>query len=433
MSRFIPALAVALAASLNLAATADAGTPRDARGFVDQVGVNVHLYYGDTAYGNYRMVKQRLRELGVRHVRDVSDPDHRQWFYDRVNDLSSNGIKSTLVACPLGNGGWTVGYDQTLYDLKNKVRGALDGVEGVNEPDQAPYANRYVQARDCEFWLNRQSKDGTYGKPLGVPVLGPALAFSSNSPLLGNIGDRADQAAFHPYPGGHPPSGRGYTLASQRSDTLRTEFPGRSVSIQATETGYHDAVNCSGCGHKPTSQRAAAIYMPRLWLEYEQAGVRRAFSYELVDQFPDAGRSDPEKNFGLFENDWSYKPVASALKNMIGFLDSPSASPRTPFSYSLSNTADPDGTGPRGAVKDMLFQKADGSWWLALWQDSSAWDPDARQDIDNQATTVRVSLERTMNVVGYRPTQSTGSVGSVRAQSFSAGVDDDVLLVKLTD
>ena len=53
------------------AAAADAEPARPADGFVDFVGVNTHLGYYDTTYRDYESIlKPRLLELGVRHIRD---------------------------------------------------------------------------------------------------------------------------------------------------------------------------------------------------------------------------------------------------------------------------------------------------------------------------------------------------------------------------
>ena len=43
---------------------------QSARAFGDSVGVNVHLLFEDTSYGRFDVVRSRLRELGVRYVRD---------------------------------------------------------------------------------------------------------------------------------------------------------------------------------------------------------------------------------------------------------------------------------------------------------------------------------------------------------------------------
>ncbi len=52
-------------------ATANAESARAADAFVDFFGVNTHLGYYDTAYRDYEgIVKPRLLELSVRHIRD---------------------------------------------------------------------------------------------------------------------------------------------------------------------------------------------------------------------------------------------------------------------------------------------------------------------------------------------------------------------------
>ncbi len=433
------ALTLAILALGLLPATSAAATPHDARAFVDSIGVNTHLYFTDTAYADFAMTKQRLQELGVRHVRDGFDPGRRQWFFDRVNSLGAAGIKSTLIGCRFPN---KYDWQHFVDDAKNKVRGSLDAVEGVNEPELQEGGTHdggawWNDARGCNYWtyqLMKGTHSQEYGPPYNLPIYGPS-ATGTAFKKLGNLWEprHADGGNMHPYPGARNPSGPdSYPFARSMAEIREWNFEGRGVPVVATETGYHDAVNCAGCGHHPISQQGAAIYLPRLFLEHARAGVERTFTYELVDVLPDPERDEPEKNFGLFENDWSYKPAAHALRNTIALLDSPSASPRTPLGYTLSNTADPDGSGTGGAVRDRLFQKADGTWWLALWQDSSVWDINARQDISNPSIRVGVQLDRTLTATGYRPTQGTGTYGSVRASSFTAGVGDDVLLIELT-
>jgi hypothetical protein len=432
--RVAATLAVVLLALIPSGCAAPAARPQDSRAFVDTIGVNVHLYYTDTAYSDFAMVKQRIAELGVRHVRDNFDPEQRQFFFDRVNNLAASDVKSTLITCPItGQDAWQVA--SFIADAKNTLRSSLDALEGANEPDLSSYRGWADATRVCQYWVNRLAKDWSYGAPLVSSVLGPAMGGASESHNdLDTLTDRLDAGTSHCYPGGQTPSlgNYGRTLVDCLTDT---RVNSGTKPIYATETGYHDAVNCSGsgCSHPPASQRAIAIYLPRLFFEYARAGVARTFLYELVDEFPDASRSNAERNFGLFENDWSYKPSATALRNLIGLLDSPGASPRTPLGYTLTNTADPDGTGPRGPVRDLLLQKGDGSWWLALWQDSRVWDQIARLDIDNPAARVEVTLDRTASsVTRYRPTYGPGSVGGLtNVQSFSADVGDDVLLLKI--
>ncbi len=407
------------------------GVPVDARAFVDTIGVNTHLWYGDTPYGDYAMVKRRLLELGIRHVRDALAPAGTKTFFDRVTDLGAAGIKSTLIACRVEAP--RVPWTTYLQEAKTKVRSSLAALEGVNEPDlvAAGHPDWPRRARNCQSDIYRQSRDRANGGPLRTPVLGPTL--QGGNTQVGDISDRADGAAIHPYPGGAPPDGPDHlSLSAHVAEVRRYQFGGARVPVFATETGYHDALNTTSA-HPPVSQRVAAIYIPRLFLEYRRAGVRRTFLYELVDERPDPMLRDVEANFGLFEHDWSPKPSAIGLKNMIGLLDSPRRAPSRPLRYALANTADPDGAGPRGAVKDLLLRKADGSYWLALWQDSKIWDEKARREIANPATPVGVRLGRRMSLTSYRPTQGTTGSDRGTRQSFTANVGDDVLLIRMTD
>ncbi|MBW3607354.1 MAG: hypothetical protein KY463_03195 [Actinobacteria bacterium] len=405
--------------------------PVDARAFVDTIGVNTHLFYVDTAYGDYAMVRQRLRELGIRHIRDGLDPGRTPLFFKRVNDLGAAGIKSTLIACRVEPPG--VPWTTYVEDAKRKVRSSLDALEGVNEPDLVAAGTDWVRsARRCQREMHHQAKHDTHGPPLRVPVLGPAIQAGAVH-RLGEISDRADGGTIHPYAGGMRPSRPGaYGFASQMASVRKYQFGDARVPVYATETGYHDAMNTAST-HPPASQRAIAIYMPRLFLQHAKAGLKRTFAYELVDEHPDPALTDVELNYGLFESDWSYKPSATALANTITLLNSRRRSPRSRLRYSLSNTADPDGPGSRGAVEDMLLQKGDGSYWLALWQDSTVWDENARTDIRNASTAVGVTLDRSMTLTNYRPTESVTPSHRVTARSFTVDVGDDVLLVRMRE
>jgi hypothetical protein len=79
------------------AAVAEAEPARAADAFADFVGVNTHLGYGDTPYGDYEgILKPRLLELGVRHIRDGS---FNQDVLRKYQDLGRHGIR-LLLAVP---------------------------------------------------------------------------------------------------------------------------------------------------------------------------------------------------------------------------------------------------------------------------------------------------------------------------------------------
>jgi hypothetical protein len=73
---------------------------RQADEFIDSIGVNVHLHYNDTAYAEYeRIIKPRLRELGIHHLRDgivLGRPDKEAM----MRELESFGFKFLMIADP---------------------------------------------------------------------------------------------------------------------------------------------------------------------------------------------------------------------------------------------------------------------------------------------------------------------------------------------
>lgn len=84
-----------LAAQVALHAEPVRATPADA--FVDSTGVNIHLHYNDTIYGDFSKVKAALKEVGVRHVRDGLVDSTWQPYFERINELAAAGVRFTFI------------------------------------------------------------------------------------------------------------------------------------------------------------------------------------------------------------------------------------------------------------------------------------------------------------------------------------------------
>ena len=98
----------------------------------------------------------------------------------------------------------------------------------------------------------------------------------------------------------------------------------------------------------------------RIFLEYFSRGVARTFAYELVDAGPNQRR--PEiRTSALLRNDLSEKPAFIALRDAIATLadPGPAFSPES-LDYSLG--------GGQADLRELLLQKRDGSFYLALWR-----------------------------------------------------------------
>ena len=84
---------------------AEQARPADA--FVDSIGVNVHLGYTDTSYRNYtEVIKPRLREAGIRHIRDGCPPAWNAQHMTRLNDLAACGSGRRCSICAAHGARW---------------------------------------------------------------------------------------------------------------------------------------------------------------------------------------------------------------------------------------------------------------------------------------------------------------------------------------
>src|SRR5215213_5131186 len=269
------ALAMIVPASANAAAV----PARPADSFVDSVGVNTHTYYNDTAYyTQFATVTQRLKELGVRHIRENLVPN-RPDQYQRLNQLAAQGVKSTLILGEPKDG--TAGLSKLTSILANNLQGSVDAVEGPNEWDLTASGTNWMPglaSYQSQLWS--QVKGGALA---GLPVIGPSLGNTDS--IATDISGSMEYGNLHSYPNAEPPE---WNLDNHLKWATRMSG---SKPVMATETGYHNALGYDE-GHRPASEAAEAVYMPRLFLEYYRRGIVRTFSYELLDEFSDPGKSD---------------------------------------------------------------------------------------------------------------------------------------------
>jgi hypothetical protein len=398
------ALAACLSAACLLAtvpaASAYPVTPKSAPVFLDSVGVVTHAVYYDTAYGNWPKVVARLRELGVRHVRDgvYANPtlEWRDWnerYYRAIDLAAAQGIRFTFGMGSPGSQTGTV--DELVAIVANRLRSAAEALEAPNEFD------KYGPPR---HWRSRLS---AYGRELyrkakanpslrSLPVLGPSFATTRAPKLFGDQRSWMDVGNVHPYTGGLSPD----------PDHLRTELRrARAVSggkpVWATEVGFHNAMRATS-GQPPVSESVAAMYLLRTFLEDFRSGIRRTFAYELVDEKPERARRDPEQHFGLLRHDMTRKPAFNALKNLLKLVGRDDRRPSLrPIRLDVSS---------KGAdVRRLVLQKADGTYLVALWRLASAWDRDRQRPLRVRPRPVTVTVPGAARVAVADPVVSPAS------------------------
>ena len=390
-------------------------TAKRSHDFADSIGVNIHVHYTDTVYFSRwnDLILPKLQSLGVSHVRDGAVDTTLPEYYARFNQLGQNGIGTTFIFAP--------NFPLSkLATFTNQV-GNLEAFEGPNEYDTAGDAN----------WVNvlRAYQQNLYGTVKGnpalasKPVIGPSLVYNPQSwDALGSLSSWMDFGATHSYPLGEFPSSNLDGTIFPREAKLSGSKP-----LWSTETGYNNALNApANEGHKPVSEAIAAVYMPRLYLEHFNRGIRRSFGYELIDLFPDSPRTEREHNFGLLRNDGSEKPAFVALKNLIALTKNPGSSftPGT-LDYSLG--------GQTANVHRTLLQKSDGTFLLALWLEKSSWNTTIRAPITIPSQNVTVNFVTPIfRATRFVPNDGmAGTPLTLTNNALSVAVGEKVVLLEL--
>jgi hypothetical protein len=359
--------------------------------FVGSVGINIHLHFNETLYrDNFPLVKSRLIELGVRHVRDgLVDAIDWPTYYDRLNELGAAGIKCTLIVHP---------EDETALwlDYPSRVPECFHAYEGPNEFD----LNRQGLPNWADILRDTVIRLSAIRDVPGLDhydVYGPTVITKKAYNELGDISPYIDVANTHHYFAGRNPETRGWGPHGYGSMSFNLKLVDHysvPLPIVTTEAGYRDDPDAEkGRPSGPGSIDAvppdiAGIYMPRTLLAKFRAGYKRTFLYELADYW----RSG---SFGLLDEAGTPKPAFFAVKNLLNLLSDPGPqfSP-TPLEYTIDDAP--------GSLYDMAFQKRDGRYYLALWMGVEDWDPIATEYRYPTPRRITVNLPETMQVRVYR-------------------------------
>lgn len=393
---------------------------RNVNSFIDSIGVAVHLRYKDTAYGEYNdIIKPRLQELGIRHIRD-GVPLSDTTALEKLSDLSRIGIKSTLVMDPRETPG-----PEEAVKIAKILADSIEAVEGPNEWDLHPklkYKGKSFPQGVREYQAELYSAIKEDPETSHLAVLAPSLGRAKRASKLGKVA--CDIGTMHSYPGGKIPS---WKLNHKWMKSARAVCGDKSII--ATESGYHNAVHKTVARSQPgVSELAAGKYAPRLFLEYFNWGIRRAYDYELINLKPDPTVSSPKFNYGLLRNDGSPKPAFTAIKNLIALLKSDTVSETFPL-RSLSYALHGDTTN----VHHTLLQRHDGSLYLILWQEVPSFDLKANKDIPVPERALQLTLNTQISQAAiYQPNNSTSPIKKYKnPERIELQVPDHPLVVKL--
>lgn len=393
--------------------------PQSACDFVDSIGVNTHLNYYNTSYGNFALVKSDLQSIGIRHLRDgvhLGDAASNQVLYGLWSQLGAIGVQFDAVLDPRNNlGPITASLLNEVIGLSNKT---IESFEGANELDVSGMTG--WPAVDSSFQKSIYSAvNGMNSKTL-IQVIGPSLASASNGTQLGNISSAMTDGNLHPYPAGQVPS-----VIFPQQTQLATEVSG-SRQIIVTETGYHNALN-DHSDQPAVSEDAAAKYIPRLYLENFSRGILRTYLYEFFDESPDANLTNEQMHWGLVRADGTQKPAFTALKNLlaeVNGIEEPEHLQQLTYQLSASQST----------VHHLLLQDSDYNFYLILWNEVSSYNTKTQTAIENPAIADTLTLgTKATSISVYQPTvQAQPTNVYTNATSAPLEVPDDPLVVKIT-
>jgi hypothetical protein len=394
------------------------GKPQGAFDFVNSIGVNTHLNYFDRIYGNFPLMEQELKSIGIRHLRDgvhLQNQDYNEALYGRWIKLGTLGVRFDAVLDPRSNLG---PLNAAFLEQVDRLAGhTIESFEGPNELDISNVADWPSVDRTYGMSLFESTRAMT--GPSQIRVIGPSLAFASHTPQLGNISNQIDEGNLHPYPAGKMPS----IIFPEQIDLAKIMAGDKGIVF--TESGYHNAIN-DHRGQPGISEAAAAKYIPRLFLEDFAHGVLRTYLYEFMDETTDPGFADAELDWGLVRADGSEKPAFFAMKNLIAELsDIAEPAQLEHLDWTLSPTD--------SHIHCLLLEKSSGKFDLVFWQEISSYDLRRGLDVENPSITSVLTLgRRARNITLYDPVKQSAPIHTFdHPKSVPLGIADEPLVVEI--
>ena len=391
-----------------------------ASNFANNIGVNTHLDFNwSVAYSDLAQVANALSYLGVKTVRDSEDNPNDPQEFAALNQMT--GIKFDFFVSP-GSVGLT-----TQLQWWSENPSIIRDVEGANESDN--FGQSYnglsgVAAAEAEQAAIKTFVT-THPAFASTPIIQASFGQGSTFANVSGIAGDANYANAHQYfgTGNNPGAANQIGIVEGLAQGISGSDP-----MAITETGYQTQPgNVFG-----VSQIVQAKYTLDLLFDEWKTGVSMIDLYELVDEQPEAGDTNPENFYGLFNNDWTPKPAAIALHNLLTiFNESDGATPSvvTPgtLAYSVTNM-------PSGGNSE-LFQKADGTFVLALWNDVRLSGPVTQTNITVAPVAVTLNLGQSFAYVDvFDPLSGSAPIEVLsNTSTISLSLPDHPILIELSN
>ena len=382
--------------------------------FVGSFGVDIHLATLNNAAKTQSTI-QMLDYLGINHVREAAAPTL---------------LTGTNIASKLADAGvkfdWLLTGNRDPIDTVAKIAeferlhpGSVAAIEGPNEINNWPITYGGLTGAAAGIAFVNSAASAIRGNAMLKDV---AIYDLTGAPRTQALADNASgYANIHPYPG----------LGAQPGAVLAARIGLHGIADKGmviTEAGYHTGIgNTAWEGVDYTTQAKLTL---NLLADATKLGVAQTYLYQLID-YNDPTGINPDKNLGLFEKDFSAKPVATAIHNLTTILHDDGRTAETfatdVFDYRL--------TGLPANGSSLLLEKSNGVHDLMLWAEPDIWDEANDRAITVAGSTTHVELGGgRYDVKIYDPLVGERAIASYTdVSAIDVTVTDHPVIVEITD
>jgi hypothetical protein len=417
-------LALGICVAVCLPFMTHAATPTQAVRAIDvlnRFGINTHIDFQNYGYQNLSQTALDINYLGNGQIKILRDsPGSSQDLAWWPQLAAATHAKFDAY---IGEGAPSI-YASELSLMQQMRAGAyLMGVEGGNEEDDSyPTSLENTQQLAAQF----QPTLFTWAQSVGLPTFNISFGSGWCGPQdpncligdYGTVGDLSSSATYgnaHTYPQYSPQSTGAFANLNHDATLAASSRP-----VAITEFGW-TTNNPGGFGN--VSETTQAAYTLEGILDAYQLGNPYYFYYALYD--------DASGAFGLFKTSNQPKVAAKAMHNFFALLGDTgtSASSFTPTALSYSLSGMPASNGISGG-KQLLLQKSDGSYWLALWNEQSL-NTASGADVSVTPVPVTLTLDSPASIEIYDPLVSTNALQTTSGANITVNLPAHPILVHI--
>ena len=398
--------------------------PEGVSTFLQALGINTHLSYpGTPYYGQPQSVISALQYLGINTVRDqppafTSDPTTAS----AGDALAAAGVQFDAL---LVSSSGPVDVTDTLTTtsaFEQTYPGSIAAIEGPNEVNGSPVTyegitNTYAASVQVtqDLWAGVQSDSSLETVPVYALTLSDGI-----TGVLGAEKQLGDLAPYVTY-------GNAHVYACCSNNVWDEDMPHWLPIFEQDTPGMPMVITETGYATVPSNvdELSAAKYNLNTFFENALNGLVKTYLYELVDQNKSAADTNPSDYYGEFHNDWSPKVGATAIHNLTAILQNAG-------SGTASGTLTYTVTGLPATGRTFLLGSST-TFDLAIWIDSTVYDPTNAVDIAAPAYSLTVDLGATFaSVAVYDPMIGTTPIATYsNVSTLNISVTDHPLIVQV--